>query len=100
MESGSEYKKIGRRIRHLRAGRGISQGSLARQMELSQTNLSNIENGKTKVTLKNLFKIREFLGCSMKDFFEDSLEETYDITDVMEAVRILKKMRLEEEESE
>ncbi len=85
----------------LRAGKGISQGELARRMGLSQTNLCNIENGKTKATLKNLFKVQEILGCSMRDFFEDAAgEETFNMEEIMDAVRVMKQIKLAEAKSE
>ena len=65
-------KKVGQRIKELRSRRGIAQTDLAKMIELSQTNLSNIERGRTGVTLQNLFKIQEVLGCSMVDFFTDA----------------------------
>ena len=65
-------KKVGQRIKELRSRRGIAQTELAKMIELSQTNLSNIERGRTGVTLQNLFKIQEVLGCRMADFFADA----------------------------
>ena len=38
---------------------------------MSQTNLSNLETGRTAITLTNLFKIKKVLGCKMADFFVD-----------------------------
>ncbi len=85
----TEYQKIGRRIRALRLLKGVSQGELAERLGLSQTNLSNIENGKTRPTLKNLFKIRSILSCSMVDFFEDSLS----MKEMAHAIRLYRKAR-------
>ncbi len=83
----TEYQKIGRRIRTLRLMRGVSQGELAKKLGLSQTNLSNIERGRTKATLKNLFKIRRILKCAMIEFFEDGLS----MQEMARAIRLYRK---------
>ncbi len=64
-------------------------GELAAKLYLSQTNLSNIENGKTRPTMKNIFKIRGILGCSMIDFFEDGIS----MKEMGEALRWYRKFR-------
>ena len=51
--------------------KGISQTDMAEAIGLSQTNLSNMESGRTATTIQNLFKMREVLGCKMSDFFVD-----------------------------
>ena len=65
------FKLLGRRIKFMRMERGISQTMLAELIGLSQTNLSNMESGRTSVTVYNLFKMREIFNCKMSDFFID-----------------------------
>ncbi len=96
----AEYYEIGRRIRALRAGKAVSQGELAGRMGISQTGLSNIERGRTRATLKNLFKIRDLLGCSMRDFFEDRSGGNLSQEEITEALRIMKKIKTAEAEEE
>ena len=62
---------IGRRLRLIRMGRGYNQSEFAKLLGLSQTHLSNIENGKVSVTLGNLLKVAELLDCNMSEFFVD-----------------------------
>lgn len=66
-----EFKKIGRRIKIIRIERGITQTSLAKELGISQTNMSNIECGRVSVTVQNLLKLRELLHCTMAEFFKD-----------------------------
>ena len=47
------YKNIGERIRKLRIQNGISQIELAKAIDVSQTHMSNIENGNTGISLKS-----------------------------------------------
>ena len=68
----NEMELVGRRIKFLRIGKNVTQTSMAEQIGMSQTNLSNLETGRTAITLTNLFKIKEVLGCKMRDFFVDS----------------------------
>lgn len=66
-----EFKKIGRRIKIIRIERGINQTSLAKELGISQTNMSNIECGRVSVTIQNLLKLHELLHCTMAEFFKD-----------------------------
>lgn len=65
------FKILGRRVKFMRMGKGISQTKMAEMLDLSQTNLSNMESGRTTITTQNLFKMRDILGCNMADFFVD-----------------------------
>ena len=67
----NEFKVLGRKVKFLRIEKGISQTDMAEAIGLSQTNLSNMESGRTAITTQNLFKMREVLGCKMRDFFVD-----------------------------
>ena len=65
------FKILGRRVKFLRMEKGISQTKMAEMLGLSQTNLSNMESGRTAITTQNLFRIREIFDCKMSDFFVD-----------------------------
>ena len=75
MEEGESMEDkmriIGRRLRLIRMGRGYNQSEFAKLLGLSQTHLSNIENGKVSVTLVNLLRVAELLNCNMSEFFVD-----------------------------
>lgn len=102
----NKLKKVGCKIKELRSQRGISQIELAKKIGLSQTNLSNIERGRTTTTLQNLFKIQEVLQCRMADFFdeEDASEETasvdaaesssVSIDDAIKVLQLIKELSL------
>ncbi|MBQ8417537.1 MAG: helix-turn-helix transcriptional regulator [Phascolarctobacterium sp.] len=66
-----KFKMLGRRVKFLRLDKGISQTRMAELIGLSQTNLSNMEAGRTAITTQNLFKMSEILGCKMADFFTE-----------------------------
>ena len=67
----NEFKVLGRKVKFLRLEKGISQTDMAEAIGLSQTNLSNMESGRTAITIQNLFKMQKILGCKMRDFFTD-----------------------------
>lgn len=71
-----DNKKIGERIKKLRRQAGISQIELAREIEVSQTHMSNIENGNTGISLWTAVKIGRVLQCSL-----DRLVEEYPVAD-------------------
>ena len=66
-----ELKVLARRVKKLRLEYGVTQTKLANEIGTSQTNMSNMEAGRTAITVQNLFKIQKVLGCKMKDFFVD-----------------------------
>ena len=70
-----ELKVLSRRVKMERLAKGVSQTDMANAIGTSQTNMSNMEAGRTAITIQNLFKIQKVLGCKMKDFFVDFDDE-------------------------
>lgn len=68
---GADYRiKLGRRIRVLRDAQHISLRRFALMINIDYSNLSNIETGKTNVTIDSLAKIADGLEVSLKDLFD------------------------------
>lgn len=65
MQDLQELKSIGLNIKTMRTRVNISQYMLARNINISQTHLSNIENGKTGVSLGIAIRISKCLNCSL-----------------------------------
>ena len=58
--------KIGQAVRRARVAQGLSQGQLARKLEMDQGHLSKFERGKTGVsshTLERIFDILKLRVC-------------------------------------
>jgi len=107
----NKLKMIGHRIKCLRMESNVSQSSMANKIGMSQTNLSNIESGRTTATIPVLFKIQKVLGCKMADFFVDfdgaeeqdsasknvgatkKVEATNNAIELEDAVQILKLLK-------
>ena len=93
------FKLLGRRVKFLRMEKGISQTDMAEAIGLSQTNLSNMESGRTAITIQNIFKMRNVLGCKMSDFFVDfdgeamAKEEAKKAIELEDALQILKLLK-------
>ena len=90
-------KMIGTRVKMLRITKGISQTELAKKIGVTQTHLSNIENGRAGLTIPNLIKLHEALDTSISSFFEDiegkpEEEKKSEVTleDLTELLRLLK----------
>ncbi|MBQ9764058.1 MAG: helix-turn-helix transcriptional regulator [Phascolarctobacterium sp.] len=100
-----KFKVLGHRVKYLRMDKGISQTKMAELLDLSQTNLSNMEAGRTAITTQNLFKMSEILKCNMADFFVDfdggAVSATSDkgntqgrqVIELEDAVQILKLLK-------
>ncbi len=65
------FKVLGRRVKALRIEKGISQSKMAKLLGLSQTNLSNMESGRTAITTQNIFKMQGILNCKIAEIFVD-----------------------------
>ena len=94
------FKLLGKRVKFLRMDKGISQTSLAQAIGLSQTNLSNMESGRTAITMQNLFKIQKVLDCNMRDFFIDfdaeknkEVKQESNEVEIEDAIKFLKFLK-------
>lgn len=87
-----ELKAIGVRIKEMRRERNITQKNLAVALNISHTNMCNIENGKTAVTIQNLLKLKNIFSCPISDFFSD---EKTDVSE-QQAVEQQENVRLPE----
>ena len=104
-----EFKVLGRRVKALRVNKGITQTKMAELLGLSQTNLSNMESGRTAITTQNLFKMQGILNCKMADFFVDfdadadeattakgegAVKQTIELEDAVQILRLLKAVEI------
>jgi transcriptional regulator with XRE-family HTH domain len=62
---------FGRRIRTLRAARGISQEQLADAAGVHRTYVSSLERGQRNVGLDNIYGLADALGVSPSKLFEN-----------------------------
>ena len=59
-----DYKLIGNNIKQMRTKSQVSQQNLAKAINISQTHMSNLENGKTGVSLAIAIRISQHLKCN------------------------------------
>lgn len=71
-----DYKAIGQRIRIARIHLSKTQESIADAIDVTPAHMSNIETGKTKVSLPTLISIANALNVSMDDLLCDNLKES------------------------
>ena len=57
-------KQLGQNLKRIRTKKGISQGDIARELEVSRGYISTIENGKTNPTLSTIARISKALGVT------------------------------------
>ncbi len=67
------YIEIGRRTRHIREEKGITQRRLADLIDMSATHVSHIEQGTTKLGLPTIVAIANALGTTVDTLMRDSL---------------------------
>lgn len=62
--------QVGKRIRNLREGKGISQEVLAEKSSLHRTYIGGVERGLRNPSLKSLQRIAKGLGVGVVDLFQ------------------------------
>ena len=97
-------KAVGKRIRVLRMQRCMSQKQLAQEIGITQAHLSNLECGRTHITLENLLALHDALRVRMTDFFIDidgpvlpsvgNGEPVVSLNDMIEALILIKNKQL------
>ena len=68
------HLRFGKRIKHLRRLRNLTQAQLAEKLDLSINYISQIETGEATPTFKTLFLLAQGLDVEMKDLFDFQLE--------------------------
>ena len=64
---GMDPLRIGETIKIKRIQKRITQTNLAKKLEISQTHLSNAENGRVMLSLKALLKLRDIFECTLDE---------------------------------
>ena len=72
---GLDLLKIGEAIKIRRIKRRIHQTKLAEHLGISQTHLSNAENGRVMLSLKALLKLKRIFDCTLDELVDP---ENYD----------------------
>ena len=67
---GLNLLKIGEAIKIRRIKQRIHQTKLAEQLGISQTHLSNAENGRAMLSLKALLKLKIIFGCTLDELVD------------------------------
>lgn len=76
MKSTIDYKVLGNNIKKYRVSNNLTQEKLGEKAGLSSTHISNIENGKTKVSLESLVAIANVFECNVEVLLKYSLENS------------------------
>ena len=62
--------KLGDNIKRIRTRKKMSQGDIARALEVDRGYISNIENGKKNPTLATIKKLADALGISANELLK------------------------------
>ena len=72
-----DYSAIGRRIQAARKARNMTQEVLCNMTDLSPTHISQIENGRTKLSLPALVLIANALETTVDSLLFDNIKTLY-----------------------
>ena len=62
--------KLGQNMKRIRTKKNMSQGDIARALEVDRGYISNIENGKKNLTLATIQKLADALGVSADELLK------------------------------
>lgn len=65
-----EAQRLGKNLKRIRAGKGISQGDIVKASGIDKAMISNIENGKTNPTLATIAKLAKALSVPIEDLIK------------------------------
>ena len=65
-----EAQRLGKNLKRIRAGKGISQGDIVKTSGIDKAMISNIENGKTNPTLATIAKLAKAVGVSVGELMK------------------------------
>lgn len=72
-------KNIGKKLKTLRKGRGLSQLDLAERLNLSRATISNYETNRRSPNLDELTRLSNFFGCSMDYWGVETADESFEL---------------------
>ena len=83
-----DYKAIGRRIAFYRKRKLYTQSSLAEQLDISESYVSQVECGKVKISLYRLNQIAEILDINLALLVSDSsdINDNYGNSEFLEVI--------------
>lgn len=63
-------KQLGDNLKRIRTKKGITQGDIARELEVSRGYISNIENGKTNPTLATIARLAKAVKVTIDELLK------------------------------
>lgn len=70
MTENTFLKKLGNNVAKIRKNKGMTQLDLCVKIEMEDSYLSSIENGRQNPSALTLLKIAEGIECEVQEFFE------------------------------
>ncbi len=101
VQANIDYEAMGSRIKSMRLSKGLLQTEVAKKLGLSQTHMSNLERGRTGITLENMAKLVDIFDCSIDylvfgtpDRRNDAQDEFLRNCSIEDVVKVIKCYKL------
>ena len=88
--------EIGKKLKTLRKGRGLTQFELSDRMQLSRATISNYEVGRRTPHLPDLKRFAEFYGVGLDYFGVVTQDESFELLSRAKSVFTSKELSAEE----
>ena len=86
---------VAKRIEDLREAKGVSAREMSRGIDKEETYIRKIEMSKMTPSISVLSSICQYLGITMKDFFDDGMENPKLLNHLVEILKTLDTHELE-----
>ena len=74
MRVPSLYKRLGTTIKAQRRARGLTQQQLAKQLGISRASLANVETGRQRVLIHQLYELADQLSINIQELLPNPSE--------------------------
>ena len=82
-------KWIAKRLENLRNIKGVSAREMSRGIDKEETYIRQIEKGKITPSISVLSEICQYLGITLRDFFDTEVESPESLNELIELLRPL-----------
>lgn len=93
-----DFSLIGQRIKEVRTDKQLTQEYLANMIGVNTSHVSNIETGKTKISLTLLIKICDALGVTLDYLLENEYHNPTSVIE-KELLNTIKDMKKEKQKT-
>ena len=88
-------KWVAKRIEDLRDFKGVSAREMSRRIDREETYIRQVETGKITPSISTISMVCQYLGITLKDFFDTEVQNPESLNNLIELLKPLGKREIE-----